>query len=32
VGVAWPTDSELVLSERDASAPRLAEVADSLPF
>jgi dTDP-4-dehydrorhamnose 3,5-epimerase len=32
VGVAWPTDVELIVSERDASAPRLAEVADSLPF
>jgi dTDP-4-dehydrorhamnose 3,5-epimerase len=31
VGVEWPVDEPL-LSERDKSAPRLAEVADSLPF
>jgi dTDP-4-dehydrorhamnose 3,5-epimerase len=31
VGVEWPV-SEPLLSERDKSAPRLAEVADSLPF
>ena len=31
VGVDWPV-SEPQLSERDRSAPRLAEVADSLPF
>jgi dTDP-4-dehydrorhamnose 3,5-epimerase len=31
VGVEWPV-SEPLLSERDKSAPRLAEVADNLPF
>ncbi|HET6571572.1 MAG TPA: dTDP-4-dehydrorhamnose 3,5-epimerase [Solirubrobacterales bacterium] len=31
VAVEWPVDDPL-LSERDKSAPRLAEVADSLPF
>ena len=31
VGIEWP-DVELVPSERDARAPRLAEVADELPF
>jgi len=31
VGVEWPI-SEPLLSERDKSAPRLAEVADKLPF
>jgi dTDP-4-dehydrorhamnose 3,5-epimerase len=31
VGVEWPV-AEPLLSERDRSAPRLAEVADSLPF
>lgn len=31
VAVDWPVDAPL-LSERDKSAPRLAEVADSLPF
>jgi dTDP-4-dehydrorhamnose 3,5-epimerase len=31
VGVEWPVDEPL-LSERDKSAPRLAEVADTLPF
>ena len=29
--VEWP-DVELMPSERDASAPRLAEIADELPF
>jgi dTDP-4-dehydrorhamnose 3,5-epimerase len=32
VGIEWPGDIELLYSERDRSAPRLAEVADSLPF
>jgi dTDP-4-dehydrorhamnose 3,5-epimerase len=31
VGVEWP-DLELLYSERDRTAPRLAEVADALPF
>lgn len=31
VGIAWP-DVELVPSQRDANAPRLADVADELPF
>lgn len=31
IGIEWP-DIELKVSERDAGAPRLAEVADSLPF
>ena len=31
VGIEWP-DVELVYSERDASAPRLSEIADELPF
>jgi dTDP-4-dehydrorhamnose 3,5-epimerase len=32
VGIEWPSDVELLYSERDATAPRLSEVADSLPF
>ena len=33
VGIEWPLPvSELIPSERDANAPTLAEVADSLPF
>ena len=32
VGIEWPRDVELLYSERDREAPRLAEVADSLPF
>jgi dTDP-4-dehydrorhamnose 3,5-epimerase len=31
VGIEWP-DVELVYSERDHNAPRLAEIADALPF
>ncbi len=31
VGIEWP-DIELIPSERDANAPRLRDVADSLPF
>jgi dTDP-4-dehydrorhamnose 3,5-epimerase len=31
VGVEWQVDDPL-LSERDKSAPKLAEIADSLPF
>ncbi|MGB2711839.1 MAG: dTDP-4-dehydrorhamnose 3,5-epimerase [Conexibacter sp.] len=32
VGIAWPDDVEWIVSERDASAPRLAEIASALPF
>jgi dTDP-4-dehydrorhamnose 3,5-epimerase len=32
VGIEWPPDIELLASERDARAPRLADVADELPF
>lgn len=32
VGIAWPTGFEQIVSERDATAPRLAEIADTLPF
>jgi dTDP-4-dehydrorhamnose 3,5-epimerase len=32
VGIEWPADVELLYSQRDRDAPRLAEVADSLPF
>jgi dTDP-4-dehydrorhamnose 3,5-epimerase len=32
VGVEWPADVELLYSERDRTAPTLAEVADSLPW
>jgi dTDP-4-dehydrorhamnose 3,5-epimerase len=32
IGIEWPTGVELVVSERDATAPTLAEVADTLPF
>ena len=32
VGVDWPDEVELLVSERDANAPRLSEVADELPF
>ena len=31
VGIEWP-DMELIVSERDRTAPRLAEIADGLPF
>jgi len=31
IGVEWPVDSPL-LSERDKTAPSLAEIADTLPF
>ena len=31
VGIEWP-DIELIYSQRDRDAPRLAEIADSLPF
>jgi len=32
VGVEWPQDLELLYSARDREAPRLADVADTLPF
>ena len=32
VGVQWPSEVELLYSQRDAEAPLLSEVADSLPF
>ena len=32
VGIEWPEGLELTPSERDAGAPRLAEVAERLPF
>jgi dTDP-4-dehydrorhamnose 3,5-epimerase len=32
VGIEWPADYELAASERDRTAPRLAERAPSLPF
>ena len=32
VGIEWPAGLELSPSARDASAPRLAEIADKLPF
>jgi dTDP-4-dehydrorhamnose 3,5-epimerase len=33
VGIQWPLPpAELIVSERDAQAPRLSEVADELPF
>ncbi len=33
VGVEWPLPlEELSVSDRDSRAPRLAEIADSLPF
>jgi dTDP-4-dehydrorhamnose 3,5-epimerase len=32
VGIEWPSDLELLYSARDRDAPRLSEVADSLPF
>jgi dTDP-4-dehydrorhamnose 3,5-epimerase len=31
IGIEWP-DVELIPSERDASAPRLSEIVDGLPF
>jgi dTDP-4-dehydrorhamnose 3,5-epimerase len=32
VGIEWPSDIELLYSQRDRDAPLLSEVADSLPF
>jgi dTDP-4-dehydrorhamnose 3,5-epimerase len=32
IGIAWPTGVEPIVSERDATAPRLADIASTLPF
>jgi dTDP-4-dehydrorhamnose 3,5-epimerase len=33
IGIEWPLPAaELIVSQRDAAAPRLAEIADELPF
>ena len=32
VGIEWPADVEILVSDRDNEAPSLAEVKDSLPF
>ncbi|HEY1689696.1 MAG TPA: dTDP-4-dehydrorhamnose 3,5-epimerase [Solirubrobacteraceae bacterium] len=32
IGIDWPSEIELTVSPRDASAPKLAEIADELPF
>jgi dTDP-4-dehydrorhamnose 3,5-epimerase len=32
VGIEWPSEVELIVSERDATAPRLSQVAAELPF
>ena len=32
VGIEWPAGVDLIPSQRDASAPRLSEIADELPF
>jgi dTDP-4-dehydrorhamnose 3,5-epimerase len=32
VAIDWPSDHELLVSERDRSAPKLAELAPTLPF
>ena len=33
IGIQWPLpEGELIVSARDAAAPRLAEIADTLPF
>ncbi len=32
VGIGWPQDMRLVVSQRDADAPALREIADELPF
>lgn len=32
VGVEWPSGIELIVSERDATAPRLSDVSAQLPF
>ncbi len=32
IGIEWPSGIELLVSDRDANAPRLADVRDDLPF
>ena len=32
VAIEWPTEIELIVSDRDAAAPTLREIADELPF
>ena len=32
VGIAWPSDLELLVSQRDSTAPLLRDVTDQLPF
>ena len=32
LAIAWPSELELIVSDRDRSAPRLAEIAAELPF
>ncbi len=32
IGIEWPTDIELIPSERDANAPLLRDIEDELPF
>jgi dTDP-4-dehydrorhamnose 3,5-epimerase len=32
VGIVWPSDLELIVSQRDSTAPLLRDVADELPF
>ena len=32
VGIEWPAERELIVSERDRSAPTLAELEATLPF
>jgi dTDP-4-dehydrorhamnose 3,5-epimerase len=32
VGIEWPTDVEILVSERDNEAPSLAEIRDTLAF
>jgi dTDP-4-dehydrorhamnose 3,5-epimerase len=32
VGIEWPQDMELIVSQRDVDAPTLREIADGLPF
>jgi dTDP-4-dehydrorhamnose 3,5-epimerase len=32
VGIGWPQDMQLLVSQRDVDAPTLREIADELPF